>query len=66
MNADLAQQVEHIHGKDGLSASSPEVGSIEKMPEEETLPVFFALILIFGKYATIFTVIGSSVPITLD
>ena len=25
--ADLAQQVEHIHGKDGVSGSSPEVGS---------------------------------------
>ena len=46
MNADLAQQVEHIHGKDGVPGSSPGVGSIEKMPEEETLPVFFALILI--------------------
>lgn len=26
--ADLAQQVEHIHGKDGVSGSSPEVGSM--------------------------------------
>ncbi len=66
MNADLAQQVEHIHGKDGVSGSSPEVGSIEKMPGEETLPVFFALILTFGKYATIFTVIGSSLPTMFD
>ena len=26
-SADLAQQVEHIHGKDGVSGSNPEVGS---------------------------------------
>ena len=29
--ADLAQQVEHIHGKDGVSGSSPEVGSSEEI-----------------------------------
>lgn len=29
-DADLAQQVEHIHGKDGVSGPNPEVGSICK------------------------------------
>ena len=28
--ADLAQQVEHIHGKDGVFGSSPKVGSAHK------------------------------------
>ena len=28
ISADLAQQVEHIHGKDGVPGSSPGVGSI--------------------------------------
>ena len=27
--ADLAQQVEHIHGKDGVCGSSPQVGSTD-------------------------------------
>ena len=40
--ADLAQQVEHIHGKDGVSGSSPEVGSSNsKGSRESREPSFF-------------------------
>lgn len=38
--ADLAQQVEHIHGKDGVSGSSPEVGSIVQITPLRFLGIF--------------------------
>ena len=43
--ADLAQQVEHIHGKDGVSGSSPEVGSRIIQAPQDPCGAFLILIL---------------------
>jgi hypothetical protein len=52
MKADLAQQVEHIHGKDGVSGSSPEVGS----SVSKGSPVIFGTLFLFVCHMTVCTI----------
>jgi|ADurb_Cas_02_Slu_FD_contig_101_261970_length_1562_multi_6_in_0_out_0_2 hypothetical protein len=54
--ADLAQQVEHIHGKDGVSSSNLEVGSSNsKTSRNQAGGLYFFCISYVPQYTALFS-----------